>query len=112
MARNLTDPDGNGILEWTEEVTDADGDLLDFTLELDAVDSGGGFLPQGTDSSNVSWLSFEIFDTAPQPDSSRNYSIKIFADTNGLTSGNDYRFELIASDGDFSISRKFVLSVS
>jgi len=106
MARNLTDPNNDDILEWTERVVDKDGASLTINVELDAVDSGSGFVQQDTDSSNVSWLDY----TTSSSTNSKGWTdvaISITADTGGLTTGNVYRFEITASDGT-STKNRFV----
>lgn len=106
MARNLTDPNNDDVLEWTERVVDKDGASLTINLELDAVDSGSGFVQQDTDSSNVSWLDY----TTSSSTNSKGWTdvaINITANTSGLTTGNVYRFEITADDGN-STKNRFV----
>lgn len=106
MARNLTDPNNDDVLEWTERVVDKDGASLTVSLELDAVDSGSGFVQQDTDSSNVSWLDY----TTTSSTNSKGWTdvaINITANTSGLTTGNVYRFEITADDGN-STKNRFV----
>lgn len=57
MARSPT-TNSQGNIEWTEKATAPDGDSLVISLKLDAIDSGSGFAPQNTDSSNLSWLDY------------------------------------------------------
>lgn len=106
MARNLTDPNNDDVLEWSERVVDKDGASLTVNLQLDAVDSGSGFVQQDTDSSNVSWLDY----TTSSSTNSKGWTdvaINITADTSGLTTGNVYRFEITADDGN-STKNRFV----
>lgn len=112
MARTVTDSDGDDVIEWTEAVSDADGDFLSVSLELDAIDSGSGFVQQDIDSSNVDWLSYEVDSNVPNADGSRDFVITISVDTTSLTAGNDYRFELTAEDKSNVDTRKVILSVS
>lgn len=111
MVRTLTDPDGNDILEWTEKAMDADGDNLQTTLELDAIDDGNGFTQQDTDSSNVSWLSYTTR-TNLLNSGTREVFLDIQADATQLNVGYTYRFEVTADDGiSGPVSRKFTLSI-
>lgn len=110
MARQI--PNNDGTLEWTEKFTDKDGDFVDISVELEAVDDGAGFTTVQQDSSNVSWLSFDVIERSPQPDFSRDYTIKIFADTSGLQAGFTYRFNLTADDSSNSVSRLVTLTVN
>lgn len=110
MVRTLTDPDSDDILEWTERVTDADGDNLSVSLELDAVDSGSGFTQKDTDSSNVSWLSFSTR-TSVLNDGTKEVLMDIEADSTALQTGYVYRFTVVADDGITTASRTFTLSI-
>ena len=110
MTRELTDSDNDDLLEWSERVTDFDGDSLSVSLELDAIDDGTGWIQQDTDSSNLGWLSFTTTkDTLP--DGTREAVVDVEADKTQLTAGNSYRFEAVADDGDSTSVRKFTLSV-
>lgn len=110
MTRELTDPDSDDLLEWSERVTDFDGDSLSVSLELDAIDDGSGWTQQDTDSSNIGWLSFTtIKDTLP--DGTREAVVEVEADSTQLTAGNSYRFEILADDGVNTETRRFKLDV-
>lgn len=111
MARQLTDPDGNQLLEWTETVSDVDGDFITFDLILKEVNDGSGFTEQNTDSSDLEWLSYETNNT-PNKDGSRDYTVRILADANSLVENFEYKFELIASDPLADVSRTVILSVN
>lgn len=111
MVRELTDPDGDDILEWTEKVTDADGDQVAVSLELDAIDDGNGFTQEDTDSSNVPWLSYSTR-TNLLPSGERETFMDIQADVTALTVGYTYRFEVTADDTiSGPISRTFTLTI-
>ena len=110
MTRELTDPDNDDLLEWSERVTDFDGDSLSVSLELDAIDDGSGWTQQDTDSSNLGWLSFTTTkDTLP--DGTREAVVDVQADKTQLSAGSSYRFEVVADDGVNTETRKFVLII-
>lgn len=108
MARTPTI--SNNILEWEEKAVSPDGNNLIITLELDAVDSGSGFVQEDKESSNVSWLDFSPTSTVFS-DGSRETIVSVKVDVNGISGGNDYRFELSADDGEIVSTRKVTLSV-
>jgi len=109
MARTPT-INNQGNIEWTEKVSSPDGDNLVIGLELDAIDSGSGFVQQDAASSNLSWLSFS---TSSNIKSNGNRSIisTIEVDPSQLSVRNSYRFEISAEDGLATSSRKVVLDV-
>lgn len=111
MVRNLTDPDGDDVIEWTEKVTDGDGDQVSVALELDAIDDGNGFTQQDTDASNVPWLSFSTRTNLLQS-GDRETFLDIQADVTALTVGYKYRFEVTADDGIDTTSRTFILTIA
>ena len=106
MATELTDPDNDDILEFTETVEDIDGDSLAITLELDEIN---GNTQSGSDR-NPSWLSFTTNSTLSNGE--RNVDVNISIDTGGLGgAGSTYKFKATADDGYTTVPRTFTLSV-
>jgi hypothetical protein len=104
MTRNLTDPDGNGILEWQERVVDVDGDSLSIDLILDKVDGSNAT------NSNPSWLGYTTTTNTINTDETE-VLVDITADTSGLSAGSTYTFEITADDGIATTTRTFQLEV-
>jgi len=100
----------NTTVEWEERVTDPDSDSLTLSLVLDAVDDGSGFTSDGTDSSNLSWLSFTKTANTLNDGTLENL-VNIVADKSGLTQGYKYRFKITADDGTTAVPRTFTLNV-
>jgi hypothetical protein len=100
----------NTTVEWEERVTDPDSDSLTLSLVLDAVDDGSGFTTDGTDSSNLSWLSFTKT-TNTLSDGTLEVLVNIVADKSGLEQGYAYRFKITADDGTTAVDRTFTLSI-
>ena len=109
MARTPT-VNNQGNIEFEERVSSPDGDNLVISLELDAIDSGSGFIQKDTDSSNISWLDYNITSTI-NLDGSRDVTATIEVDPNGVSVGNDYRLEVLADDSKLIRDRKTTLSI-
>jgi len=99
-----------GNIVWTEKANSPDGDNLVIQLELDAIDSGSGFVQQNKSSSKTDWLGVSTSSNI-NPDGSRNINSTIEVDPSQLSMGNSYRFEISAEDGLASSSQKVVLEV-
>lgn len=100
----------SGNVEWTEKASSPDGDNLIISLELDAVDSGSGFVQENKDSSNISWLNFSTSSNI-QSDGSRDFVSTVEVDPNEISTGNSYRFNLTASDDFITSTRTIILEV-
>jgi len=114
MARKLTDPNDDGVLEWSETVTDANGDSPSITVKLDAVDSGAGFQDRSTLASNVSWLDYTVSENT-LGDGTVEATINLTADRSELTSGTKYRIRITAQSSgqaDTSFTTLEVLSLN
>jgi hypothetical protein len=110
MSRQLKDPNQDNILEWTERVTDADGDTVATSLVLDAINDGNGFTSDGRDSSNVSWLSYSVRSNILN-DGTKETLLDIEVDKTQLQVGYIYRFKATADDGIKAVDRIFTLSI-
>jgi hypothetical protein len=108
MPRTPTTTDTT--VEWEERVTDPDSESLTLSLVLDAVDDGSGFTTDGTDSSNLSWLSFTKTANTLNDGTLENL-VNIVADKSGLNQGYTYRFKITADDGTTAVDRTFTLSI-
>jgi len=97
MSRSPT-LNSQGNIEWTEKATAPDGDSLIISLKLDAIDSGSGFAQQNTDSSDLSWLNYSTSSIVKE-DGSREVEAEVEVDPGGVSTGNDYRFQVSANDG-------------
>jgi len=110
MAGNPT-VNNQGNIEWTENATSPDGDNVVIKLELDAIDSGSGFVRENKDSKDVSWLDFSKTSSV-NPDGSRITSATIEVDPGAVSTGNKYRFEISADDNALKTKRLFLLQVA
>jgi hypothetical protein len=108
MTRTPTTTDTT--VEWQERVTDPDSGSLTLSLTLDAVDDGSGFTNDGTDSGNLSWLSFTKT-TNTLNDGTFEALVDIVANKSGLQQGYTYRFKITADDGTTAVDRTFTLSI-
>lgn len=102
----LTDPDNDGILEFTQTVEDVDGDSLSITGELDQIN---GTTQTGSDR-NPSWFSFTTSSTLSGGTRIVDVNVQIDASELG-GAGTTYTFELYADDGVSSSTCTFTLSV-
>lgn len=109
MPRSST-INASGNIEWTEKATSPDGDNLIISLELDAVDSGSGFVKKNKDSSTVSWLNFSISSNI-NSDGSRDFISTVEVDPDEISTGNTYRFRIAADDGVNTETRLLELDV-
>jgi hypothetical protein len=105
MARNLTDPNSDGTLEWQERVVDVDGDSISIDLILDQVNGSNAT------NSNPSWLGFTTTTNTINTDETE-VLVDITADTSGLSEGYTYTFEITADDGITTTTRTFQLEVT
>jgi len=107
MAVELKDPDGNGILEFTQTVEDVDGDNLFISLELNKVN---GTVQSGPDR-DPSWLSFTT-SSSLKNDGTRVVDINVEIDASELGgTGTIYEFELEADDGVATSTCIFTLNI-
>jgi len=102
----LTDPDNDGILEFTQTVEDVDGDSVSITGELDQVN---GTTQSGSDR-NPSWFSFTTSSTLSAGTRTVDVDIQINASELG-GAGTTYTFELYADDGVTTSTCVFTLTV-
>ena len=79
----------SGNIEWIEKASSPDGDNLIISLELDAVDSGSGFVQENKDSSNVSWFNFSTSSNI-NSDGSQDFISTEEVDPNQISTGNSY----------------------
>lgn len=110
MARFIDTPNQFGFIEWTEKVSSLDGDNLLISVELDAVDSGGGFTDIGKELSEVSYMSYET-SVEILSDGTKEVTVNIETDPSELSINEVYRFKAIADDGSITETRTFELSV-
>lgn len=109
MARTPTNT--NTTVEWQERVTDPDSDSLTLSLVLDAVDDGSGFTSDGTDSSNLSWLSFTKTENSYNGGDGIESLMDIIVNKSGLDQNYKYRFKITANDGSSTVNRTVTLSI-
>jgi hypothetical protein len=103
----LTDPDNDGILEFTQTVEDVDGDSLSITGELDQIN---GTTQSGSDR-NPSWFSFTTSSSLSGGTRTVDVNIQINASELG-GAGTTYTFELYADDGVSTSTCTFTLEVT
>lgn len=102
----LTDPDNDGILEFTQTAEDADGDSLSITLELDQIN---GTTQSGSDR-NPSWLSYSTSEVIQGGTTTVEINVELNASELG-DAGTTYTFLLEADDGTATTDRTFTLDV-
>jgi 6-phosphogluconolactonase (cycloisomerase 2 family) len=102
----LTDPDDDGILEFTQTVEDVDGDYLSITGELDQINGN----PQTGGDRNPDWFSFTTSSSLSGGTRTVDVNVEIEASELG-EAGTTYTFELKADDGDTTSTCVFVLEI-
>lgn len=102
----LDDPDGDGILEFTQTIEDIDGDSISVTLELDKIN---GSEVSGSDR-DPSWLSWSKDSTISSGTRVVDVNVEISAGDLG-PAGTVYTFEIIADDGIAEVTKTFTLEV-
>ena len=106
MATELTDPDGDGILEFTQTIEDVDGDPISTTLELDEIN---GTTQSGSDRT-PGWLSYTA--SSSISGGTRNVDVDVQINASELEgAGTTYTFELYADDGVATSTCRFTLDV-
>ena len=106
MPTELTDPDDDGILEFTQTAEDVDGDSLSITLELDEIN---GTTQSGSDR-DPSWLSFTTSSSLSGGTRRVDVDVEINASELG-GAGTTYTFELSADDGAATSTCMFTIDV-
>jgi len=102
----LTDPDDDGILEFTQTVEDVDGDYLSVTGELDQID---GNTQTGSDR-DPGWFSFTTSSSLSGSTRTVDVNVEIEASELG-EAGTTYTFEFYADDGKTESTCAFTLYV-
>jgi len=102
----LTDPDDDGILEFTQTVEDVDGDYLSITGELDQIN---GNTQTGGDR-DPDWFSFTTSSSLSGGTRVVDVNVEIEASELG-EAGTTYTFEFYADDGESTSTCTFTLNV-
>lgn len=102
----LTDPDDDGILEFTQTVEDTDGDPLSITGELDQIN---GTTQTGSDR-DPGWFSFTTSSSLSGGTRTVDVNVEIEASELG-DAGTTYTFELYADDGESTSTCFFTVDV-
>lgn len=103
----LTDPDSDGLLEFTETAEDIDGDNLNITGELDQIDG----VTQSGSARNPSWFSYTT--SSSISGGTRTVDVDISIDASELgPAGTVYTFEFTADDGISTATRTFTLKIT
>lgn len=104
MATELTDDDGDNVVEFTETVEDVDGDTITETLELDKID---GAEQTGSDR-DPSWFSYSR--SSALSGGTRELTLNCEIDLSGINQGSEYEFVLTADDGQATVGRVFTVT--
>ena len=104
MATQLTDDDGDNVVEFAETVEDVDGDTIAETLELNKVD---GVEQTGTDR-DPSWFSYSR--SSVLNGGTRELTLNCEIDLSGIGQGSDYEFLFTADDGQETVKRWFTVT--
>jgi DNA-binding beta-propeller fold protein YncE len=107
MATELTDPDDDGILEFTQTAEDVDGDSLSITVELDQVNG----TPQNGSDRNPQWLSYSTSEDTSGGTTDVEINVQINASELG-GQGTTYTFVIEANDGAATTNCTFNLEVT
>lgn len=106
MARTVT-VNANGFIEFTEVVSDTDGDTITLqSVELDAIDG----VTQVGSNRNPSWLSWDTVDSVVGNGTTQK-EVKLDIAALGVDEGSTYTFKLVASDGQATAARTVDFSV-
>jgi len=106
MPRTVT-PNAQGILEFTETVTDEDGDVITLqSVELNKIDNA---VQSGADR-NPSWLSWNVQDST-LADGTTKKEVKVDVAKSGLQQNTDYELEFVATDGQATVPYYVLLCV-
>jgi hypothetical protein len=106
MPTELTDPDDDGLLEFTQTAEDVDGDSVSITLELDQING----TPQNGSDRNPQWLSYSTSETTSGGTTNVDIDVAVNASELG-GAGTTYTFVLEADDGVSTSNCQFTLSV-
>jgi len=106
MATELTDPDDDGVLEFTQTIEDVDGDALSVTLELDQIN---GTTQSGSDR-DPDWLSFTTSSSLSGGTRTVDVNIEINASELG-GADTTYTFVLTTDDGISTSTCRFDVDV-
>lgn len=106
MATDLTDPDDDGLLEFTQTAEDVDGDSLSITLELDQVNG----TPQSGSDRNPSWLSYSTSEVTQGGTTNVDINVELNASELGAA-GTIYTFLLEADDGTETTECAFEIDI-
>jgi len=107
VPTELTDPDDDGILEFTQTAEDVDGDSLSISLELDQVNG----TPQNGSDRNPQWLSYSTSEDTSGGTTDVDIDVVVNASELG-GAGTTYTFFLEADDGVSTVSCQFSLEVT
>jgi hypothetical protein len=110
-VRRLTDPNDDDVINWTEKVTDPNGQSVDIDLFVNEVIRDGQVIDSNRrPSSSVPWLSVTTTSNTTQSGATE-VSADISVDTSQIQIGTEYKLELEASDSNNTTPKQIDLRI-